>query len=67
MAVAQLELLYDVISACINIHWNSFEALVKVTYILDVCLSYLILLDRERSDFVFNSFGWVVQSPKLCY
>ncbi|CAG9761853.1 unnamed protein product [Ceutorhynchus assimilis] len=29
MAVAQLELLYDVISACINIHWSSFESLVK--------------------------------------
>ncbi|XP_076267711.1 ATPase family AAA domain-containing protein 2-like isoform X2 [Rhynchophorus ferrugineus] len=29
MTVAQLELLYDVISACINIHWNSFELLTK--------------------------------------
>ncbi|XP_050295213.1 ATPase family AAA domain-containing protein 2-like [Anthonomus grandis grandis] len=29
MAVSQLELLYDVISACINIHWNSFELLTK--------------------------------------
>ncbi|KAH1007762.1 hypothetical protein HUJ04_004957 [Dendroctonus ponderosae] len=29
MYVTQLELLYDVISACINIHWNSFESLVK--------------------------------------
>ncbi|ENN70820.1 hypothetical protein D910_07747 [Dendroctonus ponderosae] len=27
MYVTQLELLYDVISACINIHWNSFESL----------------------------------------
>ncbi|KAJ8968271.1 hypothetical protein NQ317_008901 [Molorchus minor] len=29
MAVAQLELLYDVMSTCINIHQNSFENLIQ--------------------------------------
>lgn len=30
MSVSQLELLYDVISACISIHWNSFESSLEV-------------------------------------
>ncbi|XP_060527248.1 uncharacterized protein LOC132702554 [Cylas formicarius] len=29
MAVAQLELLYDVIAACIGVDWSSFEVLIK--------------------------------------
>lgn len=34
MTVAQLELLYDVISACINIHRKSFDNLIEVKLFL---------------------------------
>ncbi|KAJ8925463.1 hypothetical protein NQ315_009297 [Exocentrus adspersus] len=52
MTVAQLELLYDVISACINIHKNSFENLIEnlETVLTQIERSYQVTENQQQPE-----------------
>lgn len=59
MSVSQLELLYDVISACISIHWNSFESSIEVQ-------AHYFLVFNKKNYFLQNLEG-ILQNIELEY
>lgn len=60
MSVSQLELLYDVISACISIHWNSFESSIEVQ------ARYFAVFHQKKLYFVQNLEA-ILQNIELEY